>query len=96
MAASDLYVLLPHCCFESVATATAKLLDNEEYLKGGSEILDCPKGDPAFAGIESSLSLGFDDCPKLDMAFSWPIAPRAHSLSVTVGGRVLASRKGRR
>jgi hypothetical protein len=67
MAGPDLYVLLPHCCFESVVTATAKLLADEEYLKAGSDILDCPMSDPAFLGIESSLSLAFDECPRIEV-----------------------------
>lgn len=64
---ADVYVVLPHCCFESVVTATARLLDDEEYLKAGAEVLDCPKNDPAFKRFETSLSLSFDDCPKLEV-----------------------------
>ena len=64
---ADVYVVLPHCCFESVVTATARLLEDEEYLKAGAEVLDCEKSDPAFKRIESSLSLAFDDCPKLEV-----------------------------
>ncbi len=67
MGAADLYALLPHCCFESVVNTTAKLLDDEEYLKAGADILDCPKSDPAVVGIESSLSLAFDDCPRIEI-----------------------------
>jgi hypothetical protein len=63
----NLYVLLPHCCFESVMTATAKLLADEEYMKAGADVLHAPKKDPAFVRVESSLSLAFDDCPKVEV-----------------------------
>jgi hypothetical protein len=63
----NIYVLLPHCCFASVMTATAKLLADEEYLKAGAEILNAPQSDPAFKRVESSLSLAFDDCPKIEV-----------------------------
>jgi len=63
----NLYVLLPHCCFESVMTATAKLLDDEEYMKAGAAVVGCAKNDPAFQRVESSLSLAFDHCPKVEV-----------------------------
>jgi hypothetical protein len=61
------YVLLPHCCVESVVSSTAKLLADEEYLEAGRGVLDAPISDPAFKRIESSLSLAFDECPRLEV-----------------------------
>jgi hypothetical protein len=63
----NIYVLMPHCCFASVVSATAKLLEDEEYLKAGADVLGTPKKDPAFIRVESSLSLAFDDCPKTEV-----------------------------
>jgi hypothetical protein len=63
----NIYVLIPHCCFESVMTATAKLLADEEYMKAGTDVLNCLKKDPAFARVESSLSLAFDNCPQVEV-----------------------------
>jgi len=64
---SDLYVLLPHGSLESVVTATTRLLADEQYVKAGAGILDTPKKEPAFARIESSLMLAFDNCPKVEI-----------------------------
>jgi hypothetical protein len=63
----NIYVLIPHCCFESVMTATAKLLADEEYMKAGADVVGCAKNDPAFTRVESSLSLAFDHCPKVEV-----------------------------
>ncbi len=62
----DVYVILPHKSLESVATATHRLLADNEFLKAGAAFLDAPQSDPAYKRIESSLLLAFDDCPKLE------------------------------
>jgi len=64
---SDLFVLLPHPCLESVATTGAKLMADQEFLKAGAAVLDAPFGDPAYKRIESSLLLAFDGVPKLQV-----------------------------
>ena len=63
----DLYVLLPHCCLASVATATARLMADQQYLEAGAAVLDAPKSDPAYQRIESSLMVAFDEIPKLEI-----------------------------
>ncbi len=62
----NLYVLLPHKSLESVATVTARLMTDEDFLAAGADVLNSPKSDPAYQRIESSLLLAFDDFPKLE------------------------------
>lgn len=61
-----LYVLLPFCCLEPVATADRRLLADEEFRAAGKAVLEAPKDDPAYERIESSLLLAFDGMPKLE------------------------------
>ena len=63
----NLYVLLPHKSAESLLTVTARLMSDAEYLKAGASVLDAPKSDPAYARIESSLMVAFDEIPKLEL-----------------------------
>ncbi len=62
----NLYVLLPHKTLESVATVNTRLLEDEEFLKAGADILDAPISDKAYLRMESSLSLAFDKCPTVE------------------------------
>lgn len=63
----NLWVLLPHKSLESVATANTKMLADKKFLDAGSDVLNCPKNDPAYKRIESTLMLAFDSCPKVEV-----------------------------
>jgi len=63
----NLYMLLPHKSLESVVTCTARLLADAEYCKAGAAVISAPLSAPAFQRIESSLSLAFDECPKVEI-----------------------------
>ncbi len=64
---ANLWVLIPHNSLESVATANTKMLADAQYQKAGSAVLNCPKKDPAYQRVESSLLLAFDKCPKVEV-----------------------------
>ena len=64
---ANLWVLIPHNSLESVATANTKMLSDKQYQKAGSSVLKCPKNDPAYQRVESSLLLAFDKCPKVEI-----------------------------
>ncbi len=64
---TNLWVLLPHNSLESVATANTKMLADKQYQEAGSAVLNCPKDDPAYKRVESSLLLAFDKCPKVEV-----------------------------
>ncbi len=62
-----LRVLLPHKNAESVVALPAKLAANQAYQDAGKDILDAPRKDPAYTSFESSLLLGFDACPQVEV-----------------------------
>jgi len=64
---AGLWVLLPHASLESVAMANTKMLADEQYQQAGRAVLSCPKDAPAYERLESSLLLGFDQCPKVEV-----------------------------
>lgn len=64
---AGLWVLLPHASLESVAMTNTNMLANERYQQAGSAVLNCPKDDPAYLRMESSLLLAFDHCPKVEV-----------------------------
>ena len=61
----DLQVLLPHPSIDSVANATAGLLDDEEFTEAAGDFLDTPITDPGYVRYESSLMVAFKGMPKL-------------------------------
>lgn len=61
--ALQVMVVLPHPTPESVLTANRALLADEAYVQGAAAILNAPMNDPVYLRYESSLSLGFADCP---------------------------------
>ncbi|MEA3364969.1 MAG: NIPSNAP family protein, partial [Candidatus Hydrogenedentes bacterium] len=65
-ALSPVYVLLPHASLESVATATDKLLKDDEFLTKGAAFLDAPADNPAYKRIGSRLLEAFTGMPKLE------------------------------
>jgi hypothetical protein len=64
----DLYVLLPHNDLASVATTTQRLLADEEFVKKGAAALELPKNDPLYKRVESTLMVGFKECPRVETA----------------------------
>ena len=63
---SPIYGLLRHPSIESLATATQKLLADEEFLSKGAAFLNAPASSPAYARIESSLMVAFTGMPRLE------------------------------
>ena len=61
-----IYVLLPHPTLESVISAPAKMLQDEEYMKAAEPFMTAAPDAPAFFRMESSLLRAFDKMPKLE------------------------------
>jgi hypothetical protein len=61
------YVLVSHCCMESVVALNTKMLADEKYVKAAADVFAAAKKDPAYQRVESSLSLAFDDCPRVEV-----------------------------
>jgi hypothetical protein len=62
---NDLYVLLPHQSPESFLQFERRLAADEAYQSAGRDVLGSPKSEPAYTRYESSLMLGFDECPRV-------------------------------
>lgn len=60
---NDLYLVLPHASAESLLTLRARLAADEAYQSAGRAVIAAAKSDPAYTRYESSLLLGFDECP---------------------------------
>jgi hypothetical protein len=65
-ALSPVRVLLPHASAESVATLTATLLADAEFLAAGATVLDAGKDALAYARMESCLLLAFEGMPQVE------------------------------
>ncbi len=63
---NDLYVLVPHQTMKSVLQTHTKWLA-DSVVKTQIDVVDSPKKDPVYKRIESSLLLGFDTCPKVEV-----------------------------
>lgn len=63
----DLYVLIPHNCLGSMAAANTKMLQDEAYIEAGKGVLTSPKKNPVYKRFESSLFIGFDSCPTVEV-----------------------------
>jgi len=63
---NPVYVLLRHASMDSIATATQKLLADQEYLAKGARFLNAPAIDPAYARVESSILLAFTGMPQVE------------------------------
>ena len=64
---TDLYVLLPHESAAAVLALDAKLAGDGEFAEAGRDVLMAPKSDPAYTRYETSLLLGFDQCPRVEV-----------------------------
>jgi len=62
---TDLYVLLPHNSFDSVAQLSIRLAADKVFQQAGDAIIHAPKSDPAFLRYESNLLLAFDGFPQV-------------------------------
>jgi len=69
---NDLFVLLPHETPESLLTLDRRLLADEAFLKAGRGVVDSPKSDPAYSRYETSLLLGFAQCPRVEVPTTAP------------------------
>lgn len=59
----ELYVILPHASAGSVAALPRTLDADAAYRADGKAAIESPKDAPAFARIETSLLLAFDEMP---------------------------------
>lgn len=64
---AGLWVLIPHDSLESVVTSNTKMLGDKKYNQAGNIVLDSPMKDPVYKRFTSSLLLGFDKCPKVEV-----------------------------
>jgi hypothetical protein len=64
---TDLYELLPHDSVTAMLTLDAKLAADRQFLEAGRDILTAPKSDPAYTRYDTSLLLGFDQCPRVEV-----------------------------
>ena len=64
---TDLYVLLPHTSIDTLMQFSSRLGADSVFQQAGEEIIHAPKSDPAFVRYESSLMLGFDDFPHVQV-----------------------------
>jgi hypothetical protein len=62
---NDLYVVLPYDSFDALLGVGPSLAQDQEFLQAGYETLVAPKSNPAYTRYESSLLLGFDQCPRV-------------------------------
>lgn len=62
-----LWVLLPHDTLESVITCNTKMLGDGKFKSAGGVVLNSPMKDPVYKRFTSSLLLGFDKCPKVEV-----------------------------
>jgi hypothetical protein len=70
---NDLFILMPHKTLESVATANTLLLQDAAYLEKGKDVLETPsKKEAVYQRFESSLLLGFDACPGVEVPTQAP------------------------
>ena len=64
---TDLYVLLPHESAGAMLALDAKLAADAEFAEAGRDVLMAPQSDPAYTRYETSLLLGFDQCPRVEV-----------------------------
>jgi hypothetical protein len=64
---ASLYILMPHKSAESVVTLIDQLRTDSSLISGAAGVLDAPKSDPPYTRFESSLLLGFDQAPRVEV-----------------------------
>jgi hypothetical protein len=66
------YVLLRHPSLQSVVTLVARLGEDEQFLEQGAAFLDAPASAPAYARMETSLMVAFQNMPHLERPIDAP------------------------
>jgi hypothetical protein len=69
---SPIYVLLRSKSLDTLATATARLQADTEFLTKGAAFLDAPATAPAFKRAESTLMVAFTGMPDLETPIKAP------------------------
>ena len=64
---AGLWVLIPHNSLESVVTSNTKMVADPKFIQAGKVVLESPMKDPVYKRFTSSLLLGFDKCPKVEV-----------------------------
>jgi len=67
-----LFVVMPHKSMQSVADLVGRLASDSVFTEQGREVLEAPKNQPAYTRFESSLLLGFDDAPRVEVVSRAP------------------------
>ncbi|MBN2272013.1 MAG: NIPSNAP family protein [Sedimentisphaerales bacterium] len=83
-----LYVLMVHKNLESVVTAAARLLADDEF--GKSDLVNASSGDAGYVRAESSLMAAFKNMPKLEVP---PKRPRIFELRTYESHSIKAAKK---
>jgi hypothetical protein len=63
---NDLYVVLPYDSAADLLGVGPHLSQDQAFLMAGYATLTAPTSDPAYSRYESSLLLGFDQCPRVE------------------------------
>ncbi len=61
----SIYVLIPSTSLETLVNAGARLGQDAEFAKAGSDFLNAPEKSPAYVRVESSLLAAFSGAPRL-------------------------------
>jgi hypothetical protein len=61
-----LWVLMPHKFMGSVMTLNTRILADARYQEAGKSVIECPKDDPVYQRMSSSLLLAFEQCPVVE------------------------------
>ena len=69
---SDLYVVVPYDSLDTMLEIGEQLSHDQQFLQAGFETLIAPKSDPAYTRYESTLLLGFDECPRVEVPTKAP------------------------
>jgi hypothetical protein len=69
---TDLYVLLPHESMDSFLALERTLAADEAYQRAGRPVIASDKSAPAYTRYETSLLLGFEQCPRLQVPTKSP------------------------
>ena len=63
----SVFVLFPHVSPEAAMACNAKLLADQEYMKAAAPILDSPMKEPLYDTLKTTLMLGFEKCPTVEV-----------------------------
>jgi hypothetical protein len=67
-----LFVVMAHKSMQSVVGLIEQLARDATFTGEGSAILEAPKTEPAYTRFESSLLLGFDEAPRVEVVSRAP------------------------